>query len=746
MKEQIIKVLEQKSMTTHELAETLHMSSSHDYSILIKQIALLERLGDIQITKNGYLKVTSHTSEYVEGYYRAHEKGFGFVQVDGQDEDIYIPKGMQLALSGDKVRVMLTKESDIFAGKGAEGIITDILERAMTTLVGEFVKYPQHLIEETGFSGYVVPKIKQMMDYTCFIEQSSLQVVDGTICLVDITRYPTEDNPKNLFGVIVKEIGYKDEPGVDILTILHKRHIPVEFPEKVLEEANRFSIELSSEDIKDRLDLRHEKIVTIDGQDAKDLDDAISVKYLDNGLFELGVHIADVSTYVKEDSGLDKEAYLRGTSVYLSDRVVPMLPQRLSNGICSLHPDEDRLTLSCIMQLDASGNVHEYCITPSVIRSCKRMSYERVNEAIVQGNKRAREEYEDVLDMLELMRDIHYALYHKRHRRGAIDFDTNEAKILVDENGKPLDIILRERGLAERMIESFMLCANETIAKHFMEKQYPFIYRVHEQPAEDKMQRFLEFTTTFGIMIKGTSSTINSKTLQKVLEKLENQPYEALVSTMLLRSMKQARYDEQPLGHFGLATTHYTHFTSPIRRYPDLIVHRFIKKYAKCPPLTEEFDSLHAKLEDIAQQSSAMERRSVEAERETEAMKKAEYMLDKLGQKFTGVISSVTRFGMFVELPNTVEGLIHVSKMEDDHYDFIENHLLLVGKRTGKTYQIGQELTVKVSKVDVETYEIDFDIVYSKEDKIRQKISKKRVKKQRTDKKKEKRKTTRRKK
>lgn len=741
MQKQILDFLKDTALTLDELSQQLGMTTAKAFKTLVKNIAQLEAQGAISITKNGKLSCVIKEQESLIGIYRANERGYGFVSVEGREDDIYIPKGNQMALSGDTVAVVITKQADSFAGKGAEGLIERIVQRAMTTLVGEFIRYPQTMSESTGYIGYIVPKVRTLSEFTCFVTNQGIQSVTGTICLVEITDYPSEHAPKSLIGHITKEIGHKDVPGVDILTVLHKFGIQTEFPESALQQAEAISQTISLADLDGRLDLRHEQIVTIDGADAKDLDDAISLSILDNGHYQLGVHIADVSHYVTESSPLDNEAFERATSVYLADRVVPMLPQRLSNGICSLHPNEDRLTLSCIMEINTSGQVVSSKIVSSVICSKKRMVYDWVNAAIVEGNKRAREDYADFLPMLELMREVHYALYHKRHRRGAIDFDTQEAKVLLDEHGAPVDILLRERGLAERMIESFMLCANETIAETFMNKEYPFMYRVHEQPAEDKMQRFMEFVTNFGVMMKGSSANVQSKALQKVLEKVEHQPYEAVVSTMLLRSMKQARYDVDSLGHFGLATDYYTHFTSPIRRYPDLIVHRLIKRYLASKPLQSTFDTLKVKLDDIARQSSQMERKAVEAERDVEAMKKAEYMLDKIGETFEGVISSVTRFGVFVELPNTIEGLIHVSKMDDDHYEFIENHLLLIGKRTGRTYQIGQRVMVEVTKVDVEARDIDFVFVLSKaEKKAKQKATAQQVIKKKREKRRHKRK------
>lgn len=723
MESKIIELLTQGERSVQELSGLLQCDDAALFKKLVKTIAKLEQKQCIVLTKNGKFRTPHMLDEFVTGIYRANDKGFGFVSIEGVDEDVYIPKGKQgTAMSGDTVRVVLTKEADKWAGKGAEGVISQIEQRAIRNIVGEFIRYPQGLAESSGYIGYIIPKDKKISEFTCFILPNSLQVVEGTICSVEITEYPNEESNKSLIGVIKQEIGYKDAPGVDILTVLHKHGVPIDFSKEALEQSESYSLNIAIPD--DRIDLRNECIVTIDGEDAKDLDDAISLNILDNGLFELGVHIADVSHYVQENTPLDKDAYERATSVYLTDRVVPMLPQRLSNGICSLHPHEDRLTMSCVMEIDSNGDVQNYRIFNSVIRSAKRMTYTRVNQVLLEGDRQAREEYLDFIPLLERMRELHYTLYHKRRRRGAIDFESIESKIIVDENGKPLDIELRERGVAERMIESFMLCANETIAHHFVQNKVHGIYRVHERPAEDKMQKFMEFVTNFGIMMKGTSEHVTSKALQKVLTHVEDKPYEPVVSAVLLRSMKQARYDVEPLGHYGLATDDYTHFTSPIRRYPDLIVHRLLKRMIQQPRQVSE-DAIFSKLEDIAQQSSLMERRAVDCEREVDTLKKAEFMLDKIGETFEGLVSSVTRFGVFVSLPNTVEGLVHVSKMIDDHYEFIENHLMLIGKRTGKSYQIGQRVKIVVSKVDMETRDIDFEFVLSDQEKKQSRHNKK---------------------
>src|SRR5699024_2764054 len=422
--------------------------------------------------------------------------------------------------------------------------------------------------------------------------------------------------------------------------------------------------------------------------------------------YRLGVHIADVSHYVTENSPIDSEALARGTSVYLTDRVVPMLPQRLSNGICSLLPNEDRLTVSCEMTIDSNGRVVDQDIFLSVINSSYRMTYTDVN-AILAGDEDLRKEYHEISEMLDQMSELHFILEGMRQNRGALSFETPEAQIIVDEDGKPIDIVHRQRGVGERLIESFMLAANETIARTYTEKDWPMIYRVHEQPDEERMQRFAEFITAFGVVLRGRAESIKPKQLQEALDELSDTPYEEVVSMMMLRSMQQARYTDEPFGHYGLADKDYTHFTSPIRRYPDISVHLFIHKYLDATRTSEQERNMTQKLPDIAEHSSKMERRAVEAERETDALKKAEYMLDKVGEQFGGTVSSVTSFGMFIQLDNTVEGLISLQELKDDYYRYDQQHLILIGENTNNVYRIGQRVLIEVERVSVEDREID---------------------------------------
>ena len=499
-------------------------------------------------------------------------------------------------------------------------------------------------------------------------------------------------------------IGHQDDVGIDVLEVLESMDIVSEFPDAVLKEAQSVPDAPSEKDLIGRVDLRKEITFTIDGADAKDLDDAVHIKLLDNGNFELGVHIADVSYYVKEGSALDGEALARGTSVYVTDRVVPMLPERLSNGICSLNPNLDRLTQSAIMEIDKHGRVLHYQITQTVINTSFRMTYSDVN-AIIAGDKELTEQYDKIVPSIHYMVTLHKILEKMRERRGALNFDTSEAKILVNDKGFPMDIVLRQRGLAERMIESFMLAANECVAEHFAKKNLPFIYRIHEEPKAEKLQKFMDYASIFGVSIQGTASKISQTALQDFMKKIEGQPGSEVLSMMLLRSMQQARYSEYNHGHYGLAAQYYTHFTSPIRRYPDLLVHRLVREYDKAN--SEKVEHFAQIIPEIASQTSSLERRAIDAERVVEAMKKAEYMEEYVGQEFTGVVSSVVKFGLFVELPNTIEGLIHMTTLPE-FYQFNERTLSLQGEKSGKVFRVGQSIKVKVLKADKETGDIDF--------------------------------------
>lgn len=700
-----------KVLSVEQLSEGLSLQKSTDFKLLVQTIAIMEQEGLLEFTKKGKVRLPVKDIQ-IEGTYRANERGFGFVTIDPEEDDVYIPKeNAGFALDGDTVSIEITKPAEAWSDKGAEGRIVKVIKRAFTQIVGEFVPFDKETVKETELYGYVIPKDKKLTSYQVSITAMGIEPVEGAICVVELVHYPEKGYENSLEGIVKQVVGHKNDPGMDILSIVMQHGIPTEFPADVLKQADAVADQLNEEDFKNRQDRREQVTVTIDGEDAKDLDDAVTVKKLSNGHYFLGVHIADVSYYVTENSPLDAEAYDRATSVYLTDRVIPMLPHRLSNGICSLNPLVDRLTMSCEMEINQEGQVVHHEIFPSVIRTSARMTYTAVNEILEEKNVKTRENYQNLVPMFEQMGELHQILEQMRQRRGAISFEDHEAKILVDESGHPNEIVLRERGIGERMIESFMLAANETVAKHFRELKLPFIYRIHEQPKEEKVQRFFEFATNFGIVVKGTKEDISPKELQAVLDQVAGKPEEAVINTMLLRSMQQAKYSEDPYGHYGLAAEDYTHFTSPIRRYPDLIVHRLIRQYGSLPVQEEMKAKWAEELPDIADHSSKMERRAVEAERDTDALKKAEFMMDKVDEEFDGIISSITKFGMFVELPNTVEGLIHLKNLHQDYFHYLENHLALVGERTGVTYKIGQKVRIKVTRADPETKEIDFELL-----------------------------------
>lgn len=717
IKERIINLLEtsaKKSFSMEELSQELSLNKGDDFKGLVQTVATMEREKMIEFTKKGKVKLPTQ-EVLVEGIFRANERGFGFVSIEGEENDIYISKEQtNFALNGDTVAIDIVSSANQLEGKTSEGKVRQIIKRSMTQVVGEFVPYSEEERQETDLYGYVIPQDKKLSNYKIFIAADGIQPVEGTICVVEVTHYPEPGYPTALEGLIKQTVGHKNDPGMDILSIVMQHGIPTKFPDDVLTHADEIPDTISESDIANRRDIRDQVLVTIDGADAKDLDDAVTVRKLSNGNYFLGVHIADVSHYVTEGSPMDLEAYERATSVYLTDRVIPMIPHRLSNGICSLNPKVPRLAMSCEMEIDATGTVISYDIFESVIQTAERMTYAAVNDILEDNNEETIATYRDLVPMFREMGELHQLLEDMRLTRGAISFEDREAKIIVDEAGHPVDIELRSRGIGERLIESFMLMANETVAKHYCEKKLPFIYRIHEQPKEDKIQRFFEFITNFGIVVRGTKEDISPKELQKVLNQVKERPEEAVINKMLLRSMQQARYSEDSVGHYGLAADYYTHFTSPIRRYPDLIVHRLIKSYINQPVAEETKEKWASHLPDIATHSSQMERRAVEAERDTDSLKKAEFMVDKVGLEFEGVIGSVTKFGMFIELPNTVEGLIHVNQLPE-YFHFVENHLALVGERTGTTYKIGQKVVIKVTKADPVTREVDFELVSAEE-------------------------------
>lgn len=729
-KQAIIDYIEQDNRESIEVNDVTNKFNNHDsaqFKRQVKALAALEREEKIEMLGDGRLRLKRLPDSLV-GTFSGTDRGFGFVMVEDEGiDDIFVPaKATKLAFNGDTVEVEITEAPDPSGKRSAEGKITRIIERKTEQVIGEFIPYTDDEIADYNLYGYVKAKLKKGPEHIIQIEMNGLNPTRGEIVSVDITHYPAYKG-EDMRGVVTETIGHKDEPGIEILSIVHKHNIRSEFPDEVLAEAEQVPDQISAADLKGRRDLRGQQIITIDGADAKDLDDAVTVERLDNGHFQLGVHIADVSHYVREDSALDKEAFERGTSSYLTDRVIPMLPQRLSNGICSLHPKVDRLTLSCEMEINQQGNVVAYDIFPSVIRSVERMTYEAVNHILEEKHPQTRKQYQSLVPMLEEMAELHHILEQKRRHRGAIDFDSDEAKIIVDKDGKAIDIELRERRVGERLIESFMLAANETVSEHYSKADLPILYRVHEQPDESKMKRFLEFITTFGLTAQASKDSITPKDLQGVMDRIKDEPYEAVISMLLLRSMQQARYDVDPIGHYGLGADYYSHFTSPIRRYPDLILHRLIHYYDEVGRSQQDKKRWESRLPDMAKHSSETERRAIGAERETDELKKTEFMADKVGQEFMGTIISITGFGMFIQLPNTVEGLVHVSMMDDDYYRFDEDHLVMIGERTGKVFRIGQPIKVKLMRADVEEVQIDFSIVedFAKGDKSQGKPHKK---------------------
>ncbi|THE14131.1 ribonuclease R [Bacillus timonensis] len=689
-----------KPLTVQELEVAFGISGSEDFKEFVKALVVMEEQGLVVRTRSNRYGLPEKMN-LVRGTLTGHAKGFAFVVPDDKTmDDVFIPPNeLKNAMHGDTVLVRINSES---SGQRKEGTVVRIIEHGIKTIVGTYT-------ESKNF-GFVIPDDKKIANDIFIPKQASNGAIEGHKVVVQLVTYP--EGRMSAEGEVIQILGHKNDPGIDILSVIHKHGLPEEFPGEVLEQANNTPDSIDPKELENRRDLRNEVIVTIDGADAKDLDDAVTVTKLENGNYKLGVHIADVTHYVTEGSPIDKEASDRGTSIYLVDRVIPMIPHRLSNGICSLNPKVDRLTLSCEMEVDGNGTVVKHDIFQSVIKTTERMTYADVNSILADKDEELRTRYEPLVPMFEDMERLAAILREKRMKRGAIDFDFKEAKVLVDDEGAPYDVVLRERSVGERLIEEFMLLANETVAEHFHWMNVPFIYRIHEDPNEEKLRRFLEFITNFGYIVRGAGNSIHPRALQEVIEAVQGKPEEMVVSTVMLRSMKQAKYDPESVGHFGLSTDFYTHFTSPIRRYPDLIVHRLIRTYliqGKLDNATQ--DKWREKLPEIAEHSSNMERRAVEAERETDSMKKAEYMMDKIGEEYDGIISSVTNFGMFVELPNTIEGLVHVSYLTDDYYRYDERSYAMIGERTGNIFRIGDEITVRVINVNKDERSVDFEVV-----------------------------------
>lgn len=687
-------------MTIEELTSELDAHDSDDFKALVKTLVSLEESRVLRRTKKDrYMRETG--AKYAKGELSMHKRGFGFLRVEEEGvDDVFIPPTeVNGALDGDTVLVELVDGS---RGESSEGKVVEILKHNITRLVGRY--------EANKSFGFVVPD-KQTFKKDIFIPKNqNLGAVAGHKVLVEITKFPERDeNPE---GHVIQILGHENDPGVDILSIVVSHGINIDFPTDVMHEIENVPETVQEDEKKGRTDLRDELTITIDGEDAKDLDDAVSVKTLNNGNYELTVSIADVSHYVKENSPLDIEAYDRGTSVYLVDRVIPMLPHKLSNGICSLNPDVERLAMSCRMEVDKEGRVVDHSIFESVIKSDYRMTYTAINKILEDDDEITKNEFHALTPMILQAGELAKILRHKRELRGAIDFDFNEAKVLVDKEGNPEDIVLRTRGAGEKLIEEFMLLANETVAEHFHWMDIPFIYRVHEEPKEERLRQFFDFLTGFGIFVKGKGNQIHPHALQEILDKVKDSPEEMVISTLMLRSMQQARYSHESLGHFGLSTEFYTHFTSPIRRYPDLMVHRLIRTYLlNKDTRPETVNHFKEELPEIAKHTSERERRAVDAERDTVDLKKAEYMQQHIGDTFEGVISGVMNFGMFVELPNTIEGLVHVNNLTDDFYNFNERNMAMMGERTGKVFRIGDTVEIEVKDVNLDERLIDFKVV-----------------------------------
>ena len=630
----------------------------------------------------------------VAGVYTGHPRGFGFVTVEGRDEDVFIPEEKAgSALNGDTVQIVIEETG---GKRRAEGTVIKVLERANHQIIGTYQKSKSY--------GFVLPD-NQKISRDIFIPQGKdMGAVSGHKVVVSMTDFG--NGKKNPEGIVTEILGHVNDPGVDILSIVRAYNLPEEFPPEVMEECESVPTEVPAADKEGRKDLRGLPTVTIDGEDAKDLDDAVTLEK-EGGVYRLGVHIADVTHYVKEGSPLDMEALKRGTSVYLVDRVNPMLPHRLSNGICSLNEGEDRLALSCLMEIDENGNLLGHEIAETLICVDRRMSYTAV-AGILDGDEALAARYAELVPMFRLMKELADILRKKRHRRGAIDFDFPESKIILNEKGRAVDICPRERNAATKIIEDFMLMANETVAEDYCWQEMPFLYRTHDKPDEEKMKRLATFINNFGYTMRVPGGVIHPKEVQKLLDKVEGSPEEALISRLTLRSMKQAKYSSENSGHFGLAATFYTHFTSPIRRYPDLQIHRIIKENLRSGLSERRRAHYNYLLPEVAVKASALERRAEEAERGTDKLKKVEYMSRHLGEEFDGVISGVTNWGFYVELPNTVEGLVRVNELRDDYYVFDEERYQLIGETSRHTYKLGQSIRIQVLACDRLLKTIDF--------------------------------------
>lgn len=652
--------------------------------------------GRLQISKRGKYSKGEEGGGLV-GTFISHPKGFGFVEIEGRSEDLYVPEsGVNGAFHQDQVQVELLKGQ---GGRRQEARIVKILSHGLTKVVGTYQKSKSF--------GFVIPDLEKISTDIYIPAEGSKGAVTGHKVVVELTDYGDDKHKPE--GRITEILGHVNDPGVDILSIVKGYDLPVEFEEKLLNQAERVGKPVSEADMAGRRDLRSLQMVTIDGEDAKDLDDAVSLtKEGEN--YCLGVHIADVSNYVQENSALDREALNRGTSVYLVDRVIPMLPHTLSNGICSLNQGEDRLALSCLMKVNKKGEVVSYEIAETVICVDRRMSYTAVRKILEEGDPELIQEYEELVPMFQDMQELAAILRKKRRQRGSIDFDFPESRIILDQKGNPVSIEPYERNVATDLIEDFMLLANETVAQHFYWMEVPFLYRTHETPDAEKIEKLATFIHNFGyhIKIKTSDHEVHPKEIQKLLASIEGTEEEALIARLALRSMKQAKYSVECTGHFGLACACYCHFTSPIRRYPDLQIHRIIKEQLRGRLMEKRIDHYKEILPEVARQTSRLERRADEAERETDKLKKAQYMKHHIGETLEGIISGITAWGIYVELPNTVEGMIHVARLTGDYYYYREETFEMVGRDTGRCFKLGQRLKVFVDSVDMVSKSVDF--------------------------------------
>ena len=699
MREQILELLKQekKALSVTEINDALSFKTVDELKALLKELnAMEDELLLYRTHKDKYMLFQN--SHLKLGYMMATKKGYGFVDIEG-DIDVFIPPScMNNAIHGDKVIVEITSQK----GTDLEGRIVKIVDRKLKLMVGEYT-----VQNGTGIIRLDDEKVKL---YITIPKEHSMGAMDGHKVLVKITN-KLKDNHYN--GEIVKIIGHKNDPGVDILSIVNQFGIPDTFSEEVMAELDEIPDHVEPKEMEGRRDLRNQMIFTIDGDDTKDIDDAISVRKLENGNYELGVHIADVSYYVKEGSKLNEEAYERGTSVYLADRVIPMLPHKLSNGICSLNPNVDRLAVSCVMEMNPKGDIVSYDIFESVIRSRIQMTYKKVNQ-VLEGNT-IPEGYEPYQEMLLQMQELAEILRKNKIEKGYIDFEIDEAKIIVNEKGEAIDVVLRDRGTGEKLIEDFMIAANETVATCIYFMDLPFVYRVHGEPNEEKITKFLNFVSSLGYHVKGDIKKMHPKVMQDILKQLNDKKEFHILSSLLLRSMQKAVYDATNIGHFGLASKCYTHFTSPIRRYPDTTVHRLLRKYLFLHQVNKDtVDYWSRELPVLCEHTSQKERDAVDCEREVDDMKKAEFMMKHIGEEYQGMISSIMSFGMFIELPNLVEGLVRVEDMTDDHYLYDESTLTLRGVKNKKGYRLGDTISVIVKSANKELRTVDFVIADEK--------------------------------